>query len=345
MTLVAGCLALSVAACGGRAGSHTGATENPPVEEEPDAGAPVSCAGILGAEPTVVRADIATGRLFLDEDQLILVEDEGRVLRIERCTGDVTELASGLGRVSAAVRAGAYVWIASGTPSIALRRVALDDGQSEVIGASPYGSLVADESDVFFLERPNGDAMVAVTMSASTAKTRERRTLEREYSLRTLAAGPAGVYFTQDCDCAPTLRRLPPDGSALVALEGTGPSGVSSYYTSVLPHGGSLYVSLSPSWLRRLPPEGGEFETLLATSGVQSLSAAGDALCWSQGSPYGASSVHCASLAAPSFEARELDRVETGGMRTVVVASDAVYWLRGTSSDFTQPLELVAAAL
>ncbi len=345
MTLGVACLAVAAAACGGLARSHTDTSPNPPPEEEPDAGPPVSCAGILGAEPKVLRADIAEGRLFLGRDRLILVEDEGRVLRIERCTGDVTELTSGLGRVSGAAVAGAHVWVASGAPSVALRRVALDDGQSELVPGSPYGYLVADDSHVFFLERPNGDATVAVSVSTSTATTSSRRTLEQEYSLRTSAAGPAGVYLTQDCDCAPRLRRLPPGESALVALEGTGPSGVSTYYSSVLAHGGSLYVSLNPGWLRRMPPEGGDFEALLSSSSAQNLSAAGDAMCWSEGSPYGPSSVRCASLAAPSFEGREVDRVEVGGMRAVVVASDAVYWLRGTSSDFTLPLELVAAGL
>jgi hypothetical protein len=336
-------LALGMAACGGRARSHSDATPLTPPEEEPDAGPPVSCAGMLDATPTVLRSDLMEGFLLLGQDRLILVESEGRVVSIERCTGDVTELANGLGRVSSAVIAGAYVWVASGAPNVVLRRIGLASGQGEVVLGSPYGSLVADDSHVSFLERPDGGAMVAVSVSASSAMTLSRRPLGQEYVLRARAAGPAGLYFSQDCDCAGVLRRLPPDSSALVAIEGAGPSSVSDYYSSVLAHDGSLYVALNPKWLRRLPPEGGEFETLLPSARAQSLSAAGDALCWSEGTPYGASSVHCASLATPTFDAREVDRVETGGMRTVVTASDAVYWLRGTSLDFSLPLELVAA--
>ena len=126
-------------------------------------------------------------------------------------------------------------------------------------------------------------------------------------------------------------------------MDGTGPTGVATFY-SALVHAGALYVSLSPGWFRRLPLEGGEPETLLPTSGVQRPSASGDHLCWSVGSYSGPSSVRCASLAAPSFEARELQHVELGGIRAVVVASDAGYWLRGVSNE-PSPLELVAVAL
>jgi hypothetical protein len=329
-----------LAACGGRARSNGTAV----VGEESDAGTPVSCAGVLGAEPTVLRSDVGDGWLFLEGERLISVEAKGRVRSIDRCSGDATELVT-LPRVTGATVAGGYAWVASADDLIVLRRVSLRDGSADIVGGSPGGYLVSDESHVYFTERRPPEPLQIVRLTANAAATRSTRPLPNEWGLRLLRAGPAGLYVTEDCDCVPRLRRLPHDSSELLSVEGTNASSIVTSFSSVLVHRDELYVSLNPAWVRRLPLEGGEPETLLANSAASELNAQGDDFCWLEGSYDGPGWVRCLSLADPKPVVRAVDHVESGRFPRLVLASGAAYWLRPLSADVTQAFELVAAAL
>jgi hypothetical protein len=329
-----------LAACGGRARSNGTAA----IDEESDAGPPISCTSVLGPEPTVLRSDVGDGWLFLEGERLVSVETKGRIRSIDRCSGDAKELVT-LPRVTAATVAGGFAWIASADDMIVLRRVSLRDGSAEIVGGSPSGYLVSDESHVYFAEQRLPDPLQIVRLTANTAATRSTRPLPNEWGLRLLRAGPAGLYVTQDCDCAPRLRRLPHDSSELLSVEGTNANSIVTSFSSVLVHRDELYVSLNPGWVRRLPLEGGEPETVLADSRAWELAADGDDICWLEGSYDGPGWVRCSSLADPERVVRDLDHVQSGRFPRLVLAADALYWLRPASSDVTQPFELVAAAL
>jgi hypothetical protein len=165
-------------------------------------------------------------------------------------------------------------------------------------------------------------------------------------SLRLLDASAAGLYFSQDCDCAPVLRLLAPQAEALEALEGLGVGVWGSYAVEI--SGDTLFVAMN-EWngggsIERLPLGGGASEPVLPEKAAwaSELAARADALCWLNGRADAERSIRCGSLTTSTVDIREIDRIDSREPVSLGLWPDALYWLRPAGDEL---YELAATAL
>jgi hypothetical protein len=327
--------------CGGRSSAlegHEGARE------------PAACEGAIDGRGALLRSDVARGRLFTAGDRLILVESGGRVLSIDRCSGEGFELAPDIGNVTASVLVGDHVWFLAGHDTLALSRLLTAGGPVELVLAdAPASNLVTDGVRVYFFDG-HGTSSADVWLAADSdppATPIATIAAPAGTQLRLLAAGPAGLYFTYDCDCAPSLSRYALGEPEPSSLEGAGAAGIwGSYAVGVGPD--RLYVALNSSGggvaVKRLPFEGGVAEELLGTGTRRStLRANGQFVCWLDGPLNGPTSLNCLSLLDERRPHRKLGSVPSIETMSLALADDAVYWLRPREGD--ESYEIFAAAL
>jgi hypothetical protein len=310
-------------------------------------GEPLVCEGAIDARGMVLRSDVGSGRLFTSGERLILVESRGRILSIDRCGGDEVELARDLGTVTASVLLEPHVWFLAGG---SLSRLALTGEPVEtVVTDAPSSNLVTDGARVYFFDghgtssaevwSAGGDPVEASPLGSLAAPA--------GHQLRLLAGGPAGLYFTYDCDCAPWLSRVLPGETEPSTLEGAGAVGVWGSY-SVAVGSDRLYVAANPrsggAALRRLPFAGGEAEELLDTGSQRTaLTANHRDVCWLGGNYQGPTALSCLALFDSRRLTREIDSIDSALTMSLALADDAVYWLR-PRGDQDSVYEIFAAA-
>jgi len=333
---------LVLSACGGRA-----ATTLDPVP------AAVACGGAIGPDAIVLRSDLASGRLHAQGEQLFLVETGGRVLRIDRCTGDAVELTTGLSSVSSSAVTGEHVWVLGANADQARRLVRVPTSGASVDAVAVERSatqLVTDGTTLYFLARPDSSNVEVLSLADPSTEPLPFASIQSSasYGLRLLDASAAGLYFSQDCDCAPSLQWLPHGATGLSLLEGAGPVGVWGNYAVELDVD-RLYVGVNTwsggSGIQRLPLEGGEPEQVVSAGSGWSteLEANMKALCWVQGRPDAPRAVRCNTLSDTTQPPRQMDQVDSSLPISLVVSTDALYWLRPANAGANY--ELVAAAL
>ena len=311
-------------------------------------GEPLACEGAIDAHGIVLRSEVGRGSLFTSGERLILVESQGRILSIDRCGEDEIELARDLGTVTASVLLEPHVWFRAGG---SLSRVGLAGGPVEpVVTDAPSSNLVTDGARVYFFDGHGTSSAEVWSAGGVPVEASPLATLAAPagHQLRLLAGGPAGLYFTYDCDCAPWLSRVVPGETEPSTLEGAGAVGVwGSYSVGVGPD--RLYVATNltsgGAALRRVPFAGGEAEELLGTGSQRTaLTANHRHVCWLGGNYQGPTALSCLALFDPRRPSREIDRMDSALTTSIALADDAVYWLR-PQGDEASAYEIFAAAL
>jgi hypothetical protein len=310
----------------------------------------LACDGTLDERGRVLHTDLAYGRVFTAGDRLIVVEAGGRVLSVDRCSGDGVELVAGLGKVVASVVVGEHVWFLAGGETLSLARLPVTGGTVETVLTNVGSSnLVTDGTRVYFFSG-HGTSMSDVRsvdedlQESSIASV----TVQAGSALRLLAAGPAGLYFTFECDCTPSLLRLAPGESEPTTLEGAGSASLwGTYAVGVGPD--RLYVAVNPvngtNTLKRLPFAGGSAEELLPSGSARStITATERHVSWVEGSLHEPRRLHTLSLTG-ARSLRELDSTPSTLSSSTSIAADAVYWLRQRDESEDAPFEIFAAAL
>jgi hypothetical protein len=310
----------------------------------------LACDGTLDGRGRVLYTDLAYGRLFTAGESLIVVESSGRVLSIDRCSGDGVELAAGLGTVAASVLVGEHVWFLAGSETLSLGRLPVTGGTVETILTDVASSnLVTDGTRVYFFSG-HGTSMSDVgrvdenLQESSIASV----TVQLGAALRLLAAGPAGLYFTYECDCTPSLLRLGLGEPEPTTLAGAGSASLwGTYEVGVGPD--RVYVGVNTfrgtNSLKRLPFAGGSAEELLSSGSARSAITASERhVCWVEGSLHEPRRLHTLSLTG-ARSLRELDSTPSTLRSSTSLAEDAVYWLRQRDESEDAPFEIFAAAL
>jgi hypothetical protein len=327
-----------------------------------------ACDGRLSGKPTTLATGLPSGTLQPDEDHVILFGDDGRILRIDRCTGQTVELATAVEPRLASGVTKNYAWLlsekADGSRELFRAHKRLGGLDRVVVSAPPSWSFFADEqaiyytktsadgvayqTDVFRLREEEPEASLLTTLS------HEAGVLER---LRGVSS--AGLYFSRyhDCGCTPAIRLLAfGDDEPRVVSGAESSAGWGGWSLSIAES--ALYVmknaDTATGEIRRLALTGGQPDVLvpalpeasaLAASGTrrESLRSSSGGVCWvdrsltPSGSP---SSLRCLSFRGSEPREREVHRFE--GTLPAALTSEAIYWL---SSSVDEAFELVGAAL
>jgi hypothetical protein len=214
-------LAPALLACGGRGLDD--------VRPDPSA---IRCNGKLGAEAVVVQEGMGKGLLLSDGDDVFIVEEAGRILRLGRCGDASQEIASGILARQAAL-AGDFVYFASSesdkTNRSVLRRVRKSGGRIEqVLTGITMTGLVARESTLYFMNwrSTTEPDYVLQSLEVDAIEPAALATLRtggyKTFYLR--GVSDAGLYVREDydCGCIPGLQRLPFGSTELLAMPGSG---------------------------------------------------------------------------------------------------------------------------
>ena len=332
-TVGAACLLF---ACGGKTDEPSRVTE------------PVACHGAITSSPSLLLSGLPSGRLRVAGDDVILAGDDGTIVRIDRCSGASSLVASDVAVTSFDVTAD-YVWFVRSDSEPGLFKVPISGGAVEEVVAGTTGYPLRAHDSTLYLTRSGAHGIDVHALEIEHEELALVATLPTRplHHLSLAAVSDAGLYFHSYCDdygCAPTLHRLPFGSAELLPVRGASgnPGGFDDYAVAV---GGSQLFIKAGIEIARLPLTGGEREVLVADepeNGRHEQFGASDrgAVCWMA---WEESSVALRCLGvADSEQKRELDRFQPAGTTSLELAPDAVYWLR-PSRDTAH--ELVAAAL
>lgn len=331
-TVGAACLLF---ACGGNTDEPSRATE------------PVACHGAITSSPSLLLSGLPSGRLRVAGDDVILDGDDGTIVRIDRCSGASSLVASGVAVASFDVTAD-YVWFVSSGSEAGLFKVPISGGAVEEVASGAAGYPLRAHHATLYLTRSVAHGLEVYALEIDHAELALVASLPTRplHHLSLAAVSDAGLYFLSYCDdyaCAPALQRLPFGSAELLPVPGAGgnPGSLDGYAVAV---GGSQLFVKAGIEIGRLPLTGGEREVLVAdepkNGRYEQFGASARAVCWLAWESNVA--LRCIGVADPDHQKRELDRFQPGGTTSLELAPDAVYWLR-PSRDTGH--ELVAAAL
>ncbi len=351
LLLLVGCDAAVLREDGGDAGGDAMEVDRPAT----------ACGGALTTTPRVLATGLAAGRLHLAGDHIILAEhDSGRILAVDRCSGETTVLAELGDELSQIAVVGEEVVAAIAAPeSHRLVRFHLEGGEPEVVVDIPdLRSIVAHAGRLSALigVRDDGaggepDELGVFTVDLDAGTVTEISRFENSYggSCGLAAASNAGVYVAFYPHGGPTSLSLAPiGGGALLALadsanvDGAAVSGE----TLLLRASPEPYTSGDERALLRMALDGSNVEVLLGEhpdfmNDSSRLVANQETVCWSSYGEVDQQAKHlvrCMRVTAGA-EVRTVNPQGEHELGDLLMAPDALYWMRGDGSDH----ELVAA--